>query len=95
MFCLNTASANANADPLLQVGAAPRFDETPIALGLRARAADFVADPASGLQSLLVDVRSERGHELGSVGVVIPSNRPAPPAAAMRETIQQRFRATL
>jgi len=95
VFCLNAAAANANADPALRVGTAPRFEETSIATGLRARSREFVADSKSGLQSLLVDVRSERGHELGSIGVVIRADRPAPPAAAMRETIQQRFRATL
>ena len=95
VFCLNAAAVNASADPALRVGTAPRIEETPIAAGLRARAREFVVDPQSGLQSLLVDVRSERGHELGSIGVVIRADRPAPPATAMRETIQQRFRATL
>ena len=46
-----------------------------------ARAPDFVLDPASGLKSLVVDVRSHRGHELGSIGVVI---RPGRLAAARR-----------
>jgi hypothetical protein len=95
VFCLNAAAANADADPALRAGAAPLFEETPIAAGLRARGGDFTADPASGLQSLLVDVRSERGHELGSVGVVMRGDRSPPPVAATREMIQQRFRATL
>jgi hypothetical protein len=42
-----------------------------------------------------VDVRSHRGHELGSIGVVIGPGSPAPPAGAMRSAIQDRFRATL
>jgi hypothetical protein len=62
---------------------------------LRARAPDFVVDPTSGLKSLLVDVRSHRGHELGSIGVVIRPEGAAPPAEAMRSAIQERFRATL
>jgi ribose transport system ATP-binding protein/rhamnose transport system ATP-binding protein len=95
VFCLNTATANAKADPSLSAGAAPRFDETPISAALRARAPDFVVDPTSGLKSLLVDVRSHRGHELGSIGVVIRPDSPAPPAEAMRSAIQERFRATL
>src|ERR1700677_1377782 len=95
VFCLNTATANANADPALRAGAAPRFDETPISTALRARAADFVLDPVSGLKSLLVDVHSHRGHELGSIGVVIRPHSPAPPAEAMRSAIRERFRATL
>jgi ribose transport system ATP-binding protein/rhamnose transport system ATP-binding protein len=95
IFCLNTATANPKADPSLSAGSAPRFDETPISAALKARSADFVLDPTSGLKSLLVDVRSHRGHELGSIGVVIRPDSPAPPAAAMRSAIQDRFRATL
>jgi ABC-type sugar transport system ATPase subunit len=95
IFCLNTATANSKADPALSAGSAPRFDETPISAALKARSADFVLDPTSGLSSLLVDVRSHRGHELGSIGVVIRPDSRAPPAAAMRSAIQDRFRATL
>jgi ABC-type multidrug transport system ATPase subunit len=95
IFCLNTATANPKADPSLTAGSAPRFDETPISTALRARSTDFVLDPTSGLKSLLVDVRSHRGHELGSIGVVIRPDEPTPPAEAMRSAIQERFRATL
>ena len=95
VFCLNAATANASADPSLRAGAAPRFEETPIGAALKARAADFVADPASGLKSLVVDVRSHRGHELGSIGVVVPPGASPPPAEAMRSAIEERFRATL
>jgi ABC-type sugar transport system ATPase subunit len=95
VFCLNTATANPKADPSLSAGSAPRFDETPISAAFRARSTDFVLDPTSGLKSLLVDVHSHRGHELGSIGVVIQPDRPSPPAEAMRSAIQDRFRATL
>jgi ribose transport system ATP-binding protein/rhamnose transport system ATP-binding protein len=95
IFCLNAATANPKADPSLTAGAAPRFDETPLSAALTARSTDFVLDPISGLKSLLVDVRSHRGHDLGSIGVVIRPDGPAPPAEAMRSAIQERFRATL
>ena len=95
VFCLNAATANASADPALRAGDAPRLEETPIGTALRARAPDFVLDPASGLNSLVVDVRSHRGHELGSIGVVIRSDASPPLAEAMRLAIQERFRATL
>jgi ribose transport system ATP-binding protein/rhamnose transport system ATP-binding protein len=95
VFCLNTATANARADPFLRPGAAPRFEDTPIETALRARAPEFVLDAASGLKSLVVDVRSHRGHELGSIGLVIRPNASPPPAEAMRLAIQDRFRATL
>ena len=95
VFCLNAATANASADPSLRAGAAPRFEETPIGTALRARAPDFVPDPVSGLKSLVVDVHSHRGHDLGSIGVVIQATASPPPAEAMRLAIQERFRATL
>jgi ribose transport system ATP-binding protein len=95
ILCLNAATANTSADPSLRAGAAPRFEETSIGTALKARAPDFVRDPASGLMSLVVDVRSHRGHELGSIGVVIRRGAPPPPAEAMRLAIQERFRATL
>ena len=95
VFCLNAATANASADPSLRAGAAPEFDETPIGAALKARAPEFVVDPGSGLKSLVVDVQSHRGHELGSIGVVLPPDASPPPAGAMRSVIEERFRATL
>ena len=78
MFCLEAAAASAKADPGLSAGATPRFEETPIAAALSARSRDFVLDPISGLRSLLVDVTSHRGHELGSIGLVIAPGLPCP-----------------
>jgi ribose transport system ATP-binding protein/rhamnose transport system ATP-binding protein len=95
VFCLNAAAANAKADPALRAGATPRFEETQIAAALRARSSDFVLDPVSGLRSLLVDVKSHRGHELGSIGLVIGPDRPTPPADAMRAAIIERFSRTV
>ncbi len=95
VFCLNAAAANSKADPALRAGATPRFEETPIAAALHARSQDFVLDPVSGLRSLLVDVKSHRGHELGSIGLVIGPDRHAPPAEAMRAAIIERFRGTV
>jgi ABC-type sugar transport system ATPase subunit len=95
VLCLNAAAVNAKADPALKAGAAPRFEETRIAAALRARSQGFVLDPTSGLRSLLVDVKSHRGHDLGSIGLVIGPDRPAPPPEAMRATIIERFRGTV
>ncbi len=95
VFCLNAATANPKADPALRAGATPRFEETQIAAALRARSPDFVLDPVSGLRSLLVDVKSHRGHDLGSIGLVIGPDRPVPPANATRAAIIERFRTTV
>ena len=66
-----------------------------IAAALRARSEDFVIDPGSGARCLLVDVKSHRGHELGSIGLVLGRDGAAPPAAAMRAAIVERFRGTV
>ena len=95
MFCLNAVAANSLADPNFTAGATPRFEETRIGAALSARSREFIVDPASGLQSLVVDVKSHRGHELGSIGLVIGPDRPAPPAEAMRTAIVERFRGTV
>jgi ABC-type sugar transport system ATPase subunit len=92
VFCLNSAAVNAATDLDLQAGSAPRFEDTPIVNALRARSREFVLDERSGLRSLLVDVKSHRGHDLGSVGLVIEADRPAPPAEAVRAAIVEQFR---
>jgi hypothetical protein len=95
LFCLNAATANPKADPGLKAGAAPRFEETPIATALRARSREFVLNPGNGARCLLVDVKSHRGHDLGSIGLVIGPDRPPPPTEAMRAAIIERFRGTV
>ena len=91
MFCLNAATANASADPGFARGRDAALRGNADRGALRARSPDFVADPEGGLRSLLVDVQSHRGHELGSIGLVLPG-RPAAAAAAMRAAIEERFR---
>jgi ABC-type sugar transport system ATPase subunit len=95
VFCLNSAAAGPTAQLNLHAGSSARFEETPIGAALRARSEDFVIDPESGLTSLLVDVKSHRGHDLGSVGLVLDRSRPIPAAPALRASIAERFRATV
>ena len=95
VLCLNAAAVNPRADPGLKAGAAARFEETRVAAALRARSDAFVLDPHNGLRCLLVDVKSHRGHELGSIGLVVPPDRAPPAAEAMRAAIVERFRGTV
>jgi ribose transport system ATP-binding protein/rhamnose transport system ATP-binding protein len=95
VFCLNAVAANPGADPQLKAGATPRFEETRIAAALAARAPGFLRDPVSGLTSLVVDVKSHRGHDLGAVGLVLNPSRQPPPVEAIRARIMEQFRAAV
>jgi ribose transport system ATP-binding protein/rhamnose transport system ATP-binding protein len=95
VFCLNAVTANAEADPAFHAGSTPRFGETRIGAALAARADGFVRDPASGLSSLVVEVKSHRGHDLGAIGLVLGPGRDPPPAEAIRGAIIDEFRSTV
>ena len=95
MFCLNSVAANPSAELGFHAGSTIRFEETPIGAALAARSEDFVLDSKSGLSSILVDVRSHRGHELGSIGLVLGRSLPVPSSASLRASIIERFRATV
>jgi ABC-type sugar transport system ATPase subunit len=95
MFCLNSVAANPSADLGFHAGSTTRFEETPIGTALAARSEDFVFDPKSGLSSILVDVKSHRDHELGSIGLVLGPSQPVPASSALRASIIERFRATV
>jgi ABC-type sugar transport system ATPase subunit len=95
VFCLNFAAVNPEADPNFRAGATPHFNETRIGAALAARAPGFLRDPTSGLTSLVVDVKSHRGHDLGAVGLVLNPARQPPPAQAIRAAIMEQFRASV
>lgn len=95
VFCLNAVAANREADPMLRAGSTPRFEETPIAAALAAHAPGFIEDPRSGLKSLIVAVKSHRGHDLGAVGLVLNPSRDVPPAQLISSAIIEQFRATV
>jgi ribose transport system ATP-binding protein/rhamnose transport system ATP-binding protein len=95
MFCLNCVAANPSTDLGFHAGSTTRFEETPIGAALAARSEDFVFDPKSGLSSILVDVKSHRDHELGSIGLVLGRSQPVPASASLRASIIERFRATV
>jgi ribose transport system ATP-binding protein/rhamnose transport system ATP-binding protein len=91
VFCLNVVRRDDAADPGLVPGATPRLEETRIARALAARSAVFVTEPATALQTLIVDARTPRGHDLGTIGLVLPAGRPPPDADAIRARIASVF----
>ena len=41
---------------------------------------------------MIVDVKGRRGHDLGSIGIVVPPDREPPDAAAIHTAIETLFR---
>jgi ABC-type sugar transport system ATPase subunit len=87
VFCLNAVVGDGRADPGLTPGGTPRFDETRIPLALTARSEGFVADASRGLSTLIVEVRTPRGHDMGAIGLVLPADGALPSAAAIRDRV--------
>jgi ribose transport system ATP-binding protein/rhamnose transport system ATP-binding protein len=85
LFCLNRAGGQGAADPGFASGATPLFDETRIATALRAPPGGFVAEPDGARATLLVQLRSHRGHDLGWVGLTVAGDaRPDPASISQR-----------
>jgi ribose transport system ATP-binding protein/rhamnose transport system ATP-binding protein len=74
LFCLNRAGGEGAADPGFATGAAPLFAETGIAAALAAPPGTFVREPDGARGTLLVRVRSPRGHDLGWIGLTVPGH---------------------
>jgi ribose transport system ATP-binding protein/rhamnose transport system ATP-binding protein len=87
LFCLDAASVRPDADPGFTRGATPLFTQTLIPEALRRRGDRFVVEPDSSRSSLLVEVPSHRGHDLGWIGVSVPGD-----AAPRDEEITARIR---
>jgi ribose transport system ATP-binding protein/rhamnose transport system ATP-binding protein len=88
LFCLYAAVVNEKADPGFRVADTPKIDQTRIPTALAAKSEDFVVEPANQLATLLLSVRSRRGHDMGWVGVTLDSGSTLPPAKQLREQIE-------
>ncbi len=88
LFCLYAAVINEKADPGFRVADTPMIDQTRIPTALAAKSEDFVVEPANQLATLLLSVRSRRGHDMGWVGVTLDSRSTLPPAKQLREQIE-------
>ncbi len=92
LFCLTNAGAAETADPGFGAGDSIRFAATRIGSALKARNGGFVRDPETGLTSMIVDVKGHRGHDLGTIGIVLPPGRKAPDSTRIRIDIETMFR---
>ena len=91
LFCLARAGgADPGADPGFATGATPLFGETRIATALAHPPGQslgrFIAEPDGGRHSLLVPVRSHRGHDFGVIGVCV-ARPPLPDADAIARRV--------
>jgi ABC-type sugar transport system ATPase subunit len=93
VFCLHSAVSHRDADPGFVAGATLPFAETRINAALLSRSAEFVREPGNGLASLVVQVTSPRGHDLGTIGIVLPPGRDLPDAPSIRARIATLFEA--
>jgi ribose transport system ATP-binding protein/rhamnose transport system ATP-binding protein len=80
MICLNAVVADAAADPGFRPGEAKPVGSTRIPAALARRAGQFVPEADGRLSTLLVPIRSSRGHELGWIGLTLPGGDTTPPA---------------
>ena len=88
LFCLNRVGGDGEADPGFVAGATPLFEETRIraALGAASGAPSgtFVAERGGARSTLLAQVQSHRGHDLGWIGLTVPGTTTPDPAAIVR-----------
>jgi ABC-type sugar transport system ATPase subunit len=85
MVCLNAVVSDKKAHPGFTIGEARLVSDTLIPLALQRRTTEFVSD--AGRATLIAPIRTPRGHELGWVGLSLPTER-TPPAP---ENIQRRI----
>jgi len=84
VICLSSAMAAGATDTGLYAGQATKIAATRIPNALEQRAPFFVPDSEAACATILVPMRSQRGHDLGWVGLTLPDTATLPPP----ETIQ-------
>jgi len=64
------------------------IENTRIPTALNARSEVFVTEPKNPLATLMLSVRSRRGHDMGWVGVTVDSRSSLPSARQLREQME-------
>ena len=88
LICLNLVEAAGSPSPGLRTGEAMRIAETRIPRALTERQDGFVAEADVPLSTVLVPMRSPRGHDFGWVGLTVDSRTPAPSPEAIRARVE-------
>src|ERR1700751_3639244 len=68
LFCLYTAAANNEADPGFRAADTPSVSDTRIPRALSTKSQEFVVEAENQLATLLLSVRSSRGHDMAGLG---------------------------
>jgi ribose transport system ATP-binding protein/rhamnose transport system ATP-binding protein len=88
LFCLYTAVANPQADPGFRTADTPTIDDTRIPTALNLKSTEFVLENQHPLATLLLSVRSSRGHDMGWIGVTLPAHSPRPSARDIQNRVE-------
>jgi ABC-type sugar transport system ATPase subunit len=88
LFCLYTAISNDQADPGFRTAETPNISDTRIPAALNTKTNEFVVEPENQLATLLISVRSSRGHDMGWIGVTLPAHAPRPQAREVQSRIE-------
>jgi hypothetical protein len=80
--------ADPNVDPGLTPGEAKTIHQTRIPAALGRREPEFVAEADGSRTTMLVPMRSRRGHDLGWIGLTLPATATLPAAEAVRRRIE-------
>jgi ribose transport system ATP-binding protein/rhamnose transport system ATP-binding protein len=89
--CLDAAVTDSAADPGFRAGGMPLIDECRVGTALLSPADGFVREPDGSRQTLVVPVRSLRGHDMGVIGITVGANAPTPAPEAIRSRVQALF----
>lgn len=84
VICLNAVVADPEADPGFRAGEARGVRDTRIPVALRERKPIFVSEADAARATMLVPIRSPRGHDMGWVGLSLPNDHPMPPPEAVK-----------
>lgn len=88
LICLNSVLADQSSDPGLRAGEAKNVAQTRIPSALGRREPRFVAEPDSSFSTMLVPIKSRRGHDLGWIGLSLSGERPVPTPDWVSERIE-------
>lgn len=88
LICLNRVGTSRDTDPGFAAGEAKRFEDTNIPAALESPDGGFVAENDAGRATMLVPLRTGRGHDLGWMGLTVPAAAGAPSPDAVRTRVQ-------